>query len=472
MTAGATIRLAERIAGSDYTTLDHQTITVAKQCLLDFIGVTLAGMDEPLTRILLADTREAGGNAQASLCGEHQRVSLDQAALIHGAAGHAHDYDDVHNDMTGHPTVPVAPVVLALAETQNSSGQDVISAFAAGVDTECILGLGIGPSHYARGFHATGTLGAFGAVAAAARLYQLDALATARALGIAGSQASGLKSQFGTMVKPLHAGHAARTGLAAARLAGRGYGSRLDILEVEQGFAGTQAAGLDGQRFERALAQAAYVPGICFKYHAACYMTHSSIEAILAIMRQHQVSAACIEAVEITVNESHLGVCNIHNPVSGLEAKFSLRFTAAMAMAGEDTASISAYTDNLVSQPTLTALRDRVTVRARAEPLPESRVRMHVSGTGSASPSIASTWLEADCDVGIPLQDLELQWQKLSTKFHALADPLIGRDRANAIEGFCQTLDSQNDLHPLLALLRGARLHAAPGHTNTSRDRT
>ncbi len=158
--------------------------------------------------------------------------------MINGAAGHAHDYDDVHMAMNGHPTVPVAPAVLALAEHHHKGAHALLAAFAAGVDTECIIGRYIGASHYAEGWHATGTLGSFGAAAAAANLLELDAEATARALGIAGTQAAGLKSQFGTMCKPLHAGHAAATGVQAARLAARGFTSRTDILEIPAGFRG------------------------------------------------------------------------------------------------------------------------------------------------------------------------------------------------------------------------------------------
>ncbi len=229
MTTGTTSRLAARTAHSRFEGLPPAAVTVAKQCLLDFIGVTVAGMREPLTRILLADVREAGGAPQASIFLESQKANLDQAVLVNGAVGHVHDYDDVHMDMPGHPTVPVAPVVLALGEARGASGAQMLAAFSAGVDTECIIGKALGPSHYARGFHATGTLGSLGAAAAASVLYGLDDEATARALGIAATRASGLKSQFGTMVKPLHAGNAAMNGLSAARLAQRGFTSRAGL---------------------------------------------------------------------------------------------------------------------------------------------------------------------------------------------------------------------------------------------------
>jgi hypothetical protein len=200
--AGLTQALAERISATRWDDLPAAAQTVAKQCLLDFIGVALAGAREPLAEILNADAAELGGHPQAGLIGRGRRGNVEQAALINGAAGHAHDYDDVHMAMNGHPTVPVAPAVFALAEHHHKGAKDLLAAFAAGVDTECIIGRYLGASHYAEGWHATGTLGSFGAAAAAANLLGLDAETTARALGIAGTQAAGLKSQFGTMCKP------------------------------------------------------------------------------------------------------------------------------------------------------------------------------------------------------------------------------------------------------------------------------
>ena len=214
-----TARLAARVASADYETIPAEAIEVSKQAILDFIGVTVAGMEEPLAAILRADAAEQGGNPQATIFATSERTSVQQAALINGSAGHAHDYDDVQSAMTGHPTVPVAPAVLALAEHQGFSGADVIKAFSTGVDTECIVARFAGNTHYLQGWHSTGTLGSFGAAAAAAVLMGLNEQQTARALGIAGTQAAGLKSQFGTMCKPLHAGHAAATGTQAASLA-------------------------------------------------------------------------------------------------------------------------------------------------------------------------------------------------------------------------------------------------------------
>jgi 2-methylcitrate dehydratase PrpD len=380
------------------------------------------------------------------LLGRGRRASVEQAALINGAAGHAHDYDDVHMAMNGHPTVPVAPAVLALAEHHRKGARELLAAFAAGVDAECIIGRYIGAAHYAQGWHATGTLGTFGAAAAAANLLGADRETISRALGIAGTQAAGLKAQFGTMCKPLHAGHAAATGVQAARLAARGFTSRPDILEVAQGFAATQGPGASTERFEHAMAQPSYLPGICFKYHAACYMTHSSIEAIRALRDAQRIKAEDVRAIELTVSEGHFGVCNIQSPQTGLEAKFSLRFTAAMALAGRDTAGIETYTDQLAREPELVALRDKVNVVAWPEARAETRVRIRAR----------DQVYEGAANVGIPQTDLDAQWHALIRKFHALVEPRLGRDCANRLVETCRYLDDATNLDAFFDTIRGA----------------
>jgi len=440
-----TLALAERIAGQQDAEIPGQAREVAKQALLDYLGVTLAGMNEPLSLILREQALEAGGNAQASVFGTRLKTSLEQAALINGAAGHAHDYDDVHNAMSGHPSVPVAPAALALAEHLHSSGADLISAFCCGVDVECILGRYAGPGHYARGWHNTATLGAFGAAAAAACLYRLDAAACATALGIAGTQAAGLKSQFGTMCKPLHAGHAAATGLQAAALARRGFSSCSDILENAQGFMATQSDSASESRFAESLTVPAYTQDICFKYHAACYLTHSAIEATKTLTERNQFDPNSIARIDVEVDKGHLQVCNIPEPATGLEAKFSLRLTTAMALTGIDTASITIFNDALTRDPELLRFRDLVQVSAHRTKNPDTIVRI-TTRSGDE--------YEAACNVAVPMRDLDAQWRKLSNKFRTLVTPVLGLQRAESIIEQCQTLEQAPDLKELTAMLR------------------
>src|SRR5438094_951798 len=229
--------LAEQASAVTYDALPEPVRALARQCVLDYFGVALAGADDPLAHILLDELGEAGGAAQASVIGHKARLPALSAALVNGAIGHALDYDDVNLAMPGHPSVAILPGLLALAEVRQSSGREIIAAFVAGYETACRVGMALRPGHYNLGFHATGTVGAFGAAAACAHLLSLDAAMTAQALGIAGTQAAGLKSQFGTMCKPFHAGKASQSGLLAARLAARGFSSRPDLVECEQGFA-------------------------------------------------------------------------------------------------------------------------------------------------------------------------------------------------------------------------------------------
>ncbi|MEP7215480.1 MAG: MmgE/PrpD family protein, partial [Anaerolineaceae bacterium] len=183
---GITSALAARARAISFESLPDDVVFLARQCVLDWFGVTLAGADEPLARMLREEALENGGNAQATIIGGGLRTSVQQAALINGAASHALDFDDVQMTMSGHPSVPVLPALLALAEYRGASGADLIAAFVAGFEMECRVGALVMPGHYSTGFHATGTLGTFGAAAACAHLMGLNEEQWLNALGIAG----------------------------------------------------------------------------------------------------------------------------------------------------------------------------------------------------------------------------------------------------------------------------------------------
>ena len=445
--SGPTARIAERVVNTRFDGLSTETITVTKQCLMDFIGVALAGMDEPLARILLEEMEEQGGRPQASMFRTGKRASLSQAALVNGTAGHALDYDDVNSGCSGHPTAPVAPAVMALAEHIGSSGRDVIRALASGIDAECLVVSYTGRSPYKRGWHATGTVGCFGATAASAQLLGLDAGTTAQAFGIAGTQAAALKAVFGTMTKPLHAGRAAATGVTAARLAKRGFASRSDILEAPQGFGATQSDSVSIEKFERDFeAIDSFVPETNYKYHAAGYLVHSAIEAARALQAEHDLTVGEIESIEVKVDSGHFTTVNIQAPSTGLEAKFSLRFAVAMALHGVDTARIDSFNDDIVNDRALIETRDKAYVVAFDEPAADTRVTITTTD-GRA--------LSLDVNVAIPQRDLELQWNKLEAKFRSLVDPVMGPDTANELVARCHDLENRKDLNEFWNLLRG-----------------
>ncbi len=350
--------------------------------------------------------------------------------------------------MMGHPTVPVLPALFALAEREGASGRDVFTAYVAGVETECRIGELLDFTHYEVGFHSTGTVGTFGAAAAAAHLLGLDEDAWRNALGLAGTQAAGLKSGFGSMAKPLHAGRAAANGLLAATLAADGFTAQEAILEETQGFAATHHGG------SADAARLAHEPerfrtrDMLFKYHAACYLTHSAIEATLSLQRELGASVDDVEAVEISVAPAVLDVCNLQAPTTGLEAKFSLRATSAMALLGIPTSRLASYRDDLVRDPEFTGVRDRITVCAgehKSNTLAIVRLR-------TRDGRVADT----TADSGVPAEDLAGQEEKLRAKFDALAADAVGDARAEAIADAALNLESAPVAATLIEALRGA----------------
>ncbi len=428
--------LAKLAAGYRFADLPPDVVFLAKQCFLDWIGVALAGSREPLAAILREEIEEQGGDPQASIIGTYRRASTQQAALLNGAASHALDYDDVHTAMSGHPSVPVFPGLFALAEWRAASGRDFLTAFVAGFETECRVGLLVNPGHYSAGWHATGTLGAFGSAAACAWLLSLDEDRWAHALGIAAAQAAGLKSMFGTMCKPLHAGKAAANGLLAASLAARGFTSNPEALEAAQGFAATQTTTFNPDRCLAGPAGSFAIRSVLFKYHAACFGTHSTIEGILRMKEEQQLTGESVRAIQLRVPPGALSMCNIAEPRTALEGKFSLRFTAALAL-GFGHASETAFTDARVNDPELVRLRNRVTVVGDGSA---------ADGTDVSVELLDGRVLHEVVNVNEPATDLERQWQRLATKFRGLATPIIGSDRAEELITTVAHLDDIADI--------------------------
>lgn len=335
----------------------------AKLSMLDWAACGIAGQDEPVSRIVRQMVTSEGGKAEAFVFGTSDRLPARAAALANGVTSHALDYDDTHFDYIGHPSVAILPAVLALGERTRTSGAALGDAFLVGAEVACRIGSFFGRAHYQHGFHQTATAGTFGATAASARLLGLTEMQARHALGLAATRASGLKSQFGTMGKPYNAGIAAANGVETASLAALGFESRPDGIECEQGFAETHmAAGGDLDAILAGLGRTFRFEKIQFKYHACCHGTHAALEALGRIRAQHHPDPAAIRRVTLHVHPRWLRVCNIEQPVTALEAKFSYRLTAAMALSGVDTGALTSYTDAICTRPDLVVLRDKVQV--------------------------------------------------------------------------------------------------------------
>jgi 2-methylcitrate dehydratase PrpD len=437
--------LAAQARTLTYADIPDDVRAWARQCVLDYLACAVAGANDELTEILLAEMQEQGGTPAATVVGRTAKLPVLSAALVNGAASHALDFDDVNLAMPGHPSVAILPGLLALAEDRGSSSADMLTAFVAGYELQCRIGRTIAPGHYdVLGFHATATVGSFGAAAACAHLLRLDDEKFAMALGIAGTQAAGLKSMFGTMCKPLHAGKASYHGLLAAKLAARGFTSRPDVLECAQGFASTHSPDFNPERALVTPPGGWHIRNNLFKYHAACYMTHAPIEAARKLREQHGVTPERVERIRLRLDAACDRICNIPAPRTGLEAKFSLRLTTAMGLAGIDTGRLSTYSEAVAADPTLVALRDKVEFDFRND-LTSTQAEMDVLLTDG-------TRVTARHDSGLPMTDVVAQGHRLEEKFAALVEPVLGVARSDALKEQIGRLDGLLDLRALLGL--------------------
>jgi 2-methylcitrate dehydratase PrpD len=329
--------IAERIAAITWAGLPAEAVHWATIATLDTVGVTLAGAREDCARIVervLAAPNNAIG--ECLIFGSNRRASPLDAALVNGTASHALDFDDVSNSLGGHPSAPILPALFALGEVLDCTGRDFITAYVAGFETETRLGRGVHYHHYEKGWHPTATLGVFGATAACCHLMGLDRARTAHALAVAASLAAGLKANFGTVTKPLHVGHTARSGLFAALLARDGFTANPAALEHKQGFlmvfngAGNFAA--DKILADWGRPYDIVSPGLAIKQHPCCGSTHPAIDALLLLRAEHTIAPDKVARIDSWTHPRRLAHTNRPDPQSGLDAKFSVQYCLARAL--------------------------------------------------------------------------------------------------------------------------------------------
>jgi 2-methylcitrate dehydratase PrpD len=328
--------LAQRVHGFDKRRLSSASVTQAKACILDAVGVTLAGHGEPCTQILLHTPGVATAPGPALIFGSARRTSALDAALVNGTASHALDFDDFSGVMGGHHSVPLVSMLFALAEDRGGTGEDLIAAYVIGVEVEIKLARAVNFHHYDKGWHPTATLGVFGAAAAACHLLKIDQSGTTMALSIAASLASGLKANFGTMTKPLHIGQCSRNGLFAALLGEQGFDAATDVFEHQQGFLNVfnGPGTFDVARlFEHWGAPwEIEAKSIALKQFPCCGSTHPAIAMALKLRREDTVVAADINRIEIMPHGRRLRHTNTPHPQTPLEAKFSVQYVVARAL--------------------------------------------------------------------------------------------------------------------------------------------
>ncbi|MCC6175728.1 MAG: MmgE/PrpD family protein [Chloroflexi bacterium] len=345
----------------------------ATASILDMLGVTLAGLSEPPVRIAARLAAADGAAPVASQIGTGLRTSMEWAAFVNGIAAHALDYDDVSYAVIGHPTVVVLPAVLAVAEATGASGASVLTAYIGGVEVMAKLARVLGNEHYLTGWHMTATAGCFASAAAAAKLLGLDASGIQMALGIAASSAAGLQANFGTMTKPHHAGHAGRSGVSAARLAGAGFTASPDVFEGRRGFLAAHGADPAGAEADLALGAPFELesPGLGIKRYPCCYGTHRALDGLFSLIEQHGLSGSDLAHAEVSAPPAEVQPLIYPRPHSGLEGKFSMQYALAAALV-DGAVGLSSFEDQMVERPEVQALIPRIEVRPFEPGSPEA----------------------------------------------------------------------------------------------------
>ena len=420
----------------------------AKASLLDAIGCILAGAGTEEAAPVRALALEDGGTPAAQLLGTALRLPATAAALANGAAGHALDYDDSSPPMIGHPSVPLAAAILALGETRHASGPDMIAAHVAGLEASARLGRHLNPGHYAAGWHATATLGTLAAVVAASRILGLDEHRTRMAIGIAASSASGIRANFGSAVKPLHAGLAARNGVLAARLASHGLTADPDALDGERGFirifGGTAPPDLAALRFDDGEALEIVRSGIGIKRYACCGCTHSALDAVLALRVTQAPDPGQIEAIHCTMNGLVPDILVHHRPRTPAQAKFSMEYCLAVALLDGD-CGMAQFEEGRVARDDVQALLGRVSTSVDpAIPYRNGVYPGTVTVTLRDGRRFAESAVEARGHPDFPLSTADLRRKFLDCASHALPAP-----RAAAAFDALAALEEVTDLAAL-----------------------
>ncbi len=356
VSASATMEKLLDIATLSGDAISEEAKRYARFSLFDWLVVGRAGAQQELSTIVRDMVLAEEGKSQASMFGTPHKVPARAAALANGAISHALDYDDTHFAHIGHPSVGIYPAALAIGEAIGASLQSVCDSFLLGAEASCRFGMVLGRGHYQRGYHQTATAGAIGATIAAGRLLGLDRRQMQHALSLVATRASGLKSQFGSMGKPYNAGMSAANGVEVAMLAKAGFLSCDDGLGGPQGFIETHTDAPDfSGPFVDMPPERFVFTDIKYKLHACCHGTHAMIEAVRELMEQRGGNTLRPKEIHVKTNARWLKVCDIKQPRTGLEVKFSYAYLAGMVLAGYDTSSEKSYDDGLHGEP---ALRD------------------------------------------------------------------------------------------------------------------
>lgn len=409
--------------------LPAEVLHHAQRAVIDWYASLYPGLATPAVQVLEATIAEDldRGNARLAL---GRAATARAAALINGTAAHAAEVDDSFRDAMVHPGATTIAAALAAAQASKAGGVEFLRAVVVGYEVSTRIGVVMGRPHY-KFWHNTGTMGSFGAAAAAGSLLGLDEDGHAQALALAATFTAGLQQAFRSeaMAKPLHAGRAAEAGVLAAQLAARGMRSTLDVLEGESGLGAAMGNGPDWSRIGASLGSDWHITRLTFKNHIGCGHTFAAIDGALALQQQHGFSHADIHTVHLGVYQPTLDIAPHVDPQTADQARFSLHYMVASALV-HGSVRLSAFEPDRLNDPATRSLMQRTAKALDAEVDAGFPGRRAARVTITLRDGRVLTHLQPDrkSDPELPLSDADLEGKLIE-----LAAPVIGEPQARAL---------------------------------------
>jgi 2-methylcitrate dehydratase PrpD len=447
-----TEQLAKWLVASEPEDVPAAVIHEARRALVNIVGCALGGSrHEAVDRAIVA-LGPMFGAPSARVLGRAECLDPLYASLLNGIASHVEDFDDTLPGNYIHASSPVASALFAYASANPVSGRELVHAFVLGFETTSRIGNATHPAHYQAGWHSTGTAGTFGAAVAVGRLLGLDVLQTVWAIGLAGTQAAGLREMFGSMGKSLHPGRAAQNGYGAALLARAGFTSGTHGLEGPRGFAAVVAAESDLAKITTDLGGSWELNVNTYKPFPCGIVNHPAIEACIGLHDEHGLRPEAIASVRLHVAPLVLDLCGKTDIALGLEGKFAVVHGAAVGLV-RGRAGLRDYTDEAVNDPSVRAVRERTKAMADDPAVTEDGVRVEVELSDGR---LLERRLEGSLgNLARPLSD-----EQLSAKFRDQATLVLDPERSERLLQLCWRIDALEDVGEIVE----SSLTADPNH--------
>lgn len=417
--------IAEFVSGFSFDDIPTDVVSTIEDSFIDTIGVTLAGVDVGAGAKAIRAISEIGGSGTEIVPGTAVTGSATDIAFATGTAAHCLDFDDTTSAMNGHPSVCLISPMLSVSQSMSISGTEAFEAYAAGFETMAAIAAPISPDHYQRGWHPTGTLGCFGAAATLGKLKGADSESLATALNIAASMAAGVKNNFGTMVKPMHVGQAARSGLTAAILAENGFTASQNAITGDDGFFELfrgrvfNSDGVDLAPWQLSKT------GINRKKYPCCFFAHAAIDTVLTLSEEQEIEREEIESVSVTLSQGARDALRYHSPTNGFEGRFSLQYTVAHAIVHGDV-GLNAFDTARISSDEIRNIQPKIDVEVDDQ-LPYSS---YISTVTIETTDSEFTMQRAN-PPGVGKN--RLSTQELNDKFRNCLDTVTSREKTEAL---------------------------------------